>query len=401
MFHRTPFRASVRAMTAASTSARTGIAVRLSLFYAAFFAALGVGVPFWPLWLKAHGLGPTEIGVAMAAGAATRMLASPLVSSISDRRGETRRPMIALAGVAFVSCSMFAFAQGFWQILVVTMVYFVAWGAVMPMGESLVMHTAKRHNLQYGRVRLWGSLTFIAGSVGMGWALTGRTEDLILWTILVCIAATFVVCLFLPEAPPAPHDLPRASLGRLLTDRAFVAFMLGGGLIQASHAVYYAFGSLHWKNVGLSESVIGALWAEGVIVEVAVFAAGAALTRRVSPPVLIAIGGAAAVLRWTVTGTTDALPVLVAVQALHAITFGAAHLGSIHYVLRAVPQNLSSTAMSLYQGAIVGFTGIAMMLGGPIFERFGGGAYLGMAAVGGAGLALALVLARIWKPLAL
>ena len=132
--------------------------------------------------------------------------------------------------------------------------------------------------------------------------------------------------------------------------------------------------------------MIGALWGEGVMVEVLLFALGAAVTRRVSPPMLFALGGTAAVLRWTVTGLTDALPLLVLVQALHAITFGAVHLGSIQYVLRAVPKNLSATAMSLYQGAIVGFTGITMLLAGPTYARFAGGAYLGMAALGGVGL---------------
>ena len=381
------------------TSSRVAVAIRLSLFYAAFFAALGVAVPFWPLWLKAHGLGPTEIGTVMAISAAVRMFSSPVIANLADKRGESRRPIILLSALGLGAFALFGVIDSFWAILAVTATFFLVWAPVMPMGESLVMHTAETRKLQYGRLRLWGSLTFILASFWVGWLLTDWSEDIIYWTTLGFVGLTFVVCLFLPDAPPTPIDLPRASLRRLLTDKAFLTFMFGGGLIQASHAVYYAFGSLHWRAVGHAEDVIGALWGEGVVVEVLLFALGAAVTRRVSPPMLFALGGAAAVLRWTVTGLTDALPLLVLVQALHAITFGAVHLGSIQYVLRAVPKNLSATAMSLYQGAIVGFTGITMLLAGPIYARFAGGAYLGMAALGGVGLGLAILLFRIWKPL--
>ena len=90
-----------------STSSRSAVAVRLSLFYAAFFAALGVAVPFWPLWLKAHGLGPTEIGTVMAISSAVRMFSSPVIANLADKRSESRRPIILLSalGWALSRCS--------------------------------------------------------------------------------------------------------------------------------------------------------------------------------------------------------------------------------------------------------------------------------------------------------
>ena len=43
-------------------------AVRLSALYGGIFLAIGIMMPFWPVWLEAKGLRPTEIGIVIAAG---------------------------------------------------------------------------------------------------------------------------------------------------------------------------------------------------------------------------------------------------------------------------------------------------------------------------------------------
>ena len=47
-----------------------------------------------------------------------------------------------------------------------------------------------------------------------------------------------------------------------MSNRVFVIFLIAVGLVQASHAAYYGFATIHWRAAGLSDAVIGALWAE-------------------------------------------------------------------------------------------------------------------------------------------
>ncbi len=159
--------------------------------------------------------------------------------------------------------------------------------------------------------------------------------------------------------------------------------------------MYYAFGTLHWQARGYSDDLIGVLWAEGVIAEIILFAFGNQVVRRLGAERLILLGGVAAAIRWTVTGFTDALPVLICAQALHAFTFGATHLGAIHFVARVVAPSMSATAQSLYSAAVMGLgLGLMLLISGELYGRFGGGAYYGMAAAGLMGALLAVVLQR-------
>ncbi len=373
---------------------RTG--PRLALFYGASFAVLGIMLPFWPVWLASRGLDPSEIGLVLALLTAIRIVATPAVAHYADRIGERRRPIIVLAAVSTAAFALFFLARDFWLILVITAVFSFARAGVLPLGESLTMLCVQARGLDYGRLRLWGSLSFIAAAAATGRLLTGRPEDLVFWLVLGALAFSLCSCMALPDARHGKTSRARAPLIGVLRTKSFVLFLAAAALVQGSHAVYYAFGTLHWRAAGHSDTVIGLLWAEGVIAEIALFALGARVLKVFTPAGLIALGGAAAALRWTVTGASSDLPVLIVTQALHAFTYGAAHLGAIHFVARAVPLSESATAQSLYTAASIGVgLGLAMLASGPLYEAFAGGAYYAMAALGAMGCVLGLILGRL------
>ncbi len=373
---------------------RTG--PRLALFYGATFAITGIMVPFWPVWLASRGLNPSQIGLVLAMLTAIRIVATPVVAHYADRIGERRRPIVALAAVSTAVFAMFILARDFWLILVITAVYSAARAGVLPLGESLTMLLAHARGLDCGRLRLWGSLSFIAAAVATGRLLTGRPEDLVFWLVLGALALSLGSYMVLPDARPGKASRARSPLLGVLRMKPFVLFLAAVALVQGSHAVYYAFGTLHWRAAGHTDTVIGLLWAEGVIAEIALFAAGDRVLKVLTPAGLIALGGAAGALRWAVTGVSSDLQVLIVMQALHAFTFGAAHLGAIHFVARAVPIPLSATAQSLYAAVGIGAgLSLAMLASGPLYDAFAGGAYLAMAALGALGCVLGLLLGRL------
>src|SRR3546814_2982411 len=112
---------------------------------------------------------------------------------------------------------------------------------------------------------------------------------------------------------------------------------------------------------------------------------------------MLLLGALAGVVRWTLLAAGTDLAVLFAAQALHAFTFGAAHLGAIAFIARAAPAGLSATAQTLYTTLAMGGTfTIVTPLAGPLFEAFGGQAYYAMAGLSVAGAAAALLLLRRW-----
>ena len=372
----------------------------MAFFYAAIFAMIGIHLPFWPVWLVAKGLSPTEIGGVFAASVGIKIISNPLIAHFADRQGKRRPIMIVLATLAFLTFYLFGYTNGFWQIFSVSILFFAVWSPLMPLGESLAMLGSKsidENNLgkeiDYGRVRLWGSLTFIITAIGTGYILTGESIDIIYQILLGSLAFVVVVTLFLPRIRlPATANARFAPI-TVLQDRRFVLFIVASALIQASHSVYYGFGTLNWKAQGYSEIVIGWLWAEGVIAEIILFIFGSWLVARLGPSRLIILGGLAGTIRWLMAGDAYGLTLLVILQALHAFTFGATHLGAIYFIYRHFPKNLSASAQAVYSAIVMGLAlGLTMFASGKLYSFFGPNAYYAMALMAAGGTLLAFFL---------
>jgi PPP family 3-phenylpropionic acid transporter len=178
----------------------------------------------------------------------------------------------------------------------------------------------------------------------------------------------------------------------------FLLLLLAGGAVQAAHAVLYTFGTLHWRTLGLSADWCGALWAISVVAEIGLFAFSGRVVAGLGAPQLIGLGAAAAVVRWTAMGFDPPLALLVPLQILHGLTFGAAHLGAIHCIARAVPEGLGGTAQALYAAVTGGLAmGSAILLAGPLYATFGGRAYWAMTVLGAISLVATVTLVRLWS----
>jgi PPP family 3-phenylpropionic acid transporter len=378
-----------------------GFAWRLSAFYAAVFLVAGTKLPFLPVWLAWRGLTLAEISIVMAAPLFARIVVTPVIALAADRWGDHRGALILLAWAALGLLVVLTQAHGLPAILALTLLVAVAWTSIMPLAETVAMGGVRAQGLDYGRMRLWGSLSFIAASFAGGWAIVAAGTGAAVWLMVAGAAGTLAAAYLLPaSSAPGPAATAKASVTRadivaLVTSGGFVVFLMAVGLTQAAHAVFYTYGTVHWRAQGISTGWAGVLWAIGVTVEIGLFAFSGAAVRWRGPAMLIALGGLAGVVRWSAMAFDPPLVALIVLQALHGVTYGATHIGAVHYIAASVPQALAGTAQALYASVTAGIAmGLATLLAGQLYASSGALAYLAMAALSLVGLLAGLALLR-------
>jgi PPP family 3-phenylpropionic acid transporter len=366
-------------------------AFRLSLLYGTFFAYTGLSLPFMPAWLAAKGLDARDIGIVLAAPMVVRVVAVPLSTRLADQVAGLRPALVAAAVASVAGFALVGLSGQFVPILATYTLAAVLLAPVLPLTDAYALRGLRDRTRSYGSVRLWGSVTFIVANLGGGVLLARLGAMNVIWAVTAALALNALAALALVPLPrdapePAPLRPVRASLWRV---PAFAAVMLGASLVQASHAVMYGFGTVQWGARGIDGTTIGMLWAIGVVAEIVLFALSARVVGALGATGMIVLGGAGGVLRWAVMAfdpPTAALPLL---QALHALSFGATHLGAMHFIGRAAPAGRSATT----QGDFVAVQGVvfaAVMSGsGVLVETYGSLAYGAMAACAAAGGLLA------------
>lgn len=373
-------------------------AIRLSALYGGMFLVIGIMMPFWPVWLEAKGLSATQIGMVAAAGAVIRVFMSPLIARMADRSGERKRIIVVVACLVLVAFLPFALADDFLTIFILQAIFAGLLGPLMPLSESLTMIGARTHSLDYGRIRLWGSLTFILGASGVGFYLKGASPDAIWTTIALALAILAIISFLIPDFRATPTDPESSPLRQVLSDRTFLIFIVATACIQGSHAMMYTFGTLHWLSIGYDEATVGLLWAEGVLAEVILFIFAAKAIRKIGAARLIALGGAACLIRWSAMAFTDDLVLTISLQLLHAFTFGAAHLGAVYFIADRMPEHVSATAQTLYALLVSGVgIGLTTFISGHLYSAYAGQAFLAMGIMGGVGMLMAWSIRRRTK----
>jgi PPP family 3-phenylpropionic acid transporter len=244
-------------------------------------------------------------------------------------------------------------------------------------------------------VRLWGSVAFVVANLTGGLLLGLLAPGNLIWLIftgscLVAVAAFALVPL------PRENATQRSAAGHSHLRRpAFLAIAAAGSLIQASHAVYYGFSTLDWSAKGHGGLTIGALWALGVAAEIVLFALAPRLPATVGPITLILIGSIGGVVRWIMTAFDPPLALLGPLQILHALSFGATHLGTMLFLSRNAPEGGRAAAQGDIATANGAMMAIASALAGALYGLGGSHAYVAMAALAAAGGGFALIAARL------
>ena len=384
-------------MRPAAAARRGGrFALRVSLLFAAIFLTVGITLPYLPLWLDWVGLSAREIAIITAAPLLARTLAAPAIAYAADRAGAHRRLVIALGWAGVAALIALAEARRFAAILPLSLLFSLAWTGVLPLTETIAMRGVKA-GLDYGHLRLWGSLSFIGASLFGGWALARLGPGYVLWLVsaaaVLSAAAAHALPRCAPRASGATRLGPLADVVPLICARDFLLFLVAAGSVQAAHAVLYAFSTLHWRTLGLSTTGAGALWAISIVSEAALFGCARGVVRHIGAARLIVLGAAAAVIRWAAMGFDPPFLLLLALQALHGLTFAATHLGAMHFIARTVSDALAATAQALYAAATSGiFMAMAILSAGPLYAAYAGRAYWAMAAMAAVGLAAGLML---------
>lgn len=378
------------------------IVLRLAIFYASMCLFMGIYLPYFPVWLTDKGFGPRDIALVLSGAMFLRIAVSPLLAFLADHWQDRRRLVLYLAWTAWAVVTLYIWADGFWPILLVSLLLMSLTPSIMPVAEAITVQAVKDNQIDYGRVRLWCSLAFMGASFAGGWLLTSRPPSVILVCMIAGIGVMVMGSHLLPtNVKPLRRKRVRggqmAGAFQVARHPMFLLFLAASSLNQASHAVYYGFGTLNWQRLGYEESVIGLLWAVGVVAEIVLFAFSRPVIGRLGAVGLLILGAAGGVARWTLTAFSPPLATLFFVQILHALSFGATHLGAVLFVAQAAPSSLSTTAQSIYSAFAVGaMMGLAMLASGVLYAQSGASAYLVMAAMSAVSLGLALWLRARW-----
>lgn len=370
--------------------------VLLAITWFVALAGTGAWTSFFALYLRQTGVDPTTIGLLVSVLPAARIVATPLWAWVGDRTGRGTRVLQIASFVSTAGASLLLGHPSTATAVLGLAIFAAARGPIGPLMDAQAVTLLERrhgHAAGYGRLRLWGSLGFLAGGF-----LAGTQADRDPGFPMAFAVAAWSLGALLTLALPGDVKAKPAHIGpalrRLFGQAWCPPFLLASVLHGAALCTYDTFYALLVADRGLPSTWTGAALVAGILAETLVLGAGPWLLARFGAERLVLLGMTLGVVRWALTATLTDPWALTAVQSLHGVVFGMFWIGGVERMRQAAGEPIRASAQALFTvagygvGALV--SGLLASVALPVIGTVGGFAV-------GAGLSAAAAALAVWS----
>ena len=376
---------------------------RAALLFCAPMMANGIGLLYLPALLHDLGMSDVEIGIIVSIPFLVRMIGMPLGAALADRVSDRAIVMIWSAVVSFAAAVMMLFAGSFWPIALFYGIQGLFYSPFVPIAESILVSGVRRWGFDYGFLRLWGSVAFVASTLLGGWLLERYGGAMVLPTMAIFFATNLLVAIAAPRlgraapiAKPAAADNAISRNPFWRTD--FLLVIIGAAIVQGSHGLLFGFATNYWTARGISGVEISFLWTAGVAAEILLFFLSGRYLARFSSLSLVLFGCAVAVVRWSLFPVLDGFWSYLLLQANHAFTFGIIHVGIQRLLMERIGDERGASAQGFYQFFISIFTVATSWASGFIYQAYGVQGFYAMALIAAAGVTCVVAAMLLHQP---
>lgn len=371
-----------------TASIQTGYAPRMSLFFGAYFFPFGIYIPFFGVWLSSLGMDAEAIGLILTIPLITRVIFTPIMAAAADKLGDRRLTLRIYCFAYAASFALITLYDNLLWLCVVMAISHMAQSAIVPLADSLAMAGTRRYDLDYGRMRSWGSVSFMAANLAGGFVLDLLGASQIIWLMVIGNALHVLLSITLPVDPRLIDNKKLAKGTKLdwtqlrqFGQSGFWVILIAAGLLQSSHSMLYGFATIYWRDIGIAANMTGIFWSVSVLAEVLLFFFSKRLTKLVGWKILLLAGGLIGAVRWCLFPLDLPQSSYLMLQLLHAGSFGCTHLGTMFYIADAVDDELSGTAQGLFTMMSGLLMAAATFVSGFFYAQWAGDAFYSMGAI--------------------
>jgi PPP family 3-phenylpropionic acid transporter len=353
--------------------------LRFLFIYVALYIPFAVATPYLQKLLACRGFDKGEIGLILGFFECMAVIAPPIWGYLVDRTGTPRLILgLAVFGIA-PTFLLFGLASSVWVAIGIALLFGFFYRSVIPLTDGITFRYLKKRHGDYGRIRIGGSTGFILSVLALELVGISKTTSgtMILVAMVVACSIHLISVFFLPDAEggttrrareASPHEAPHL---RALLTRPFLCFTFTAFLGRMSMMAYYSFFTLFLaEQFGMKNP--GLLWIVGPISEMPVIFFSRRIMDRIGARNLFALGLAGCTVRLIGFAGASQIWMLVPLQLLHSLTFGAFHTASVTYVSKCVPHELQGTAQTTFAALTAGVGGIlGSAIGGLVALHYG------------------------------
>ncbi len=354
---------------------------QLALQYFLYYSIVGIHLPYLNLYFRENGFSGREIGT-LSSLRTLSIIFFPLFWGMLADRFRMRKTIYVMCNAASsVLWSLYLITGGFVPTAAVTFAFAAFYSPIISFLEAFSMDILGAAKKSYGKIRLWGSISFVCVVLVLGRVIAEKGIGIIIPLSLGMMLFMSVLSCFFPKTGGHGPEFSLKSATFILRPD-FALFLASCVLMLGSHGAYYGFLSIKLSAEGASASYIGIVWAVGSASEILVMLYSKELFRRIGIETVLVWSFAFAALRWLIVCFLGDQPIfMILSQLCHAVTYGCFHMACILFTDKVSDEGVKTLAQSVNNAVSYG---LGLMAGiftcGFFYDRYQNLVFLGCSA---------------------
>lgn len=330
---------------------------RYPALYLVFFAAFSGFAAFRNVLLSEMGMSGFQMGLVGTVMVVAGVVVQPLWGFLADYTRSPARVLVVAAAVSAVALLAYPLGasmpgDAFLLVAAGTAVFSMGRAPIVPLANALVL----RHGFDYGYARSFGSLSFGASVLVVGFVLAYTTTLLVVYFYIAGMVVFVALAVGIPDDTDSVFagDLGTRALG-LLGRRDFQVVLLAAFLLGVVARSGDAFFSVYMRAVGLGDGYTGAAWAVKTVAETVLFLSVGRVA--LSYGSLVSIGGLGFAAGYAALAASPTLAAVMLGNVGLGVGIALLYFALVNLAHESAPDGLHSTAQTLLTSVGVGAGG--------------------------------------------
>ncbi|MGA9225119.1 MAG: MFS transporter, partial [Mesobacillus sp.] len=340
-------------------------------FYLFVFFGFGSLFPLLSVYLsQVEKLNGYQIGIILSIGPVIMIFFQPFWGMISDMKNLHNRLLTLTTLITGFAALGYLFFESFFSFILAATILAIFQSAIIPLSDSISLKYTSKAGVNYGNIRLFGSLGFGIAVFIMG-KLSEWNPQVIFYSFLITMLIAAVLSVKMPKEAAVTPIRMLSGMKELMGMKRFLLFLAVTFLIFGPNLANNFYFSLFVEDRGGTYTGIGIAFLIAVLSEIPFMRVAGGWISKLGLLQVALIASIVSLIRWIFYFTEPSLSLIYFSAVIQGFSLGLFIPAGLQYIREITPARMTATAVTFYSAVGNGLGNwFFTFIGGIIFEEY-------------------------------
>lgn len=293
-----------------------------SIFYFLMFGSTFLAMQYINLYYKSINISSVNITIIICISTLISIFSGLFWGNLFDKTKKKHFVLYTLLLGTLIFFSAIAFFDKFMYILILNVCFSIFYYSLQPISTTITLENCKKKDLDYGKVRIFGTIGFCVISLLIPMIKYEKTVFVAMFIVVILMIITFTIILKTEQINLPKKEKYSFDLKELFSNKQLIIYMMYVFVITISLGAHFSFFGIYFTDeLAYSKNLFGILTFFSTLSEIPFLLFSKKIIKRCNTKTILLVSGFITSIRWLLCFITTNGIALIFIHMLHGFGF--------------------------------------------------------------------------------